>query len=93
MHRLMRYFPISSMEMGPWIKKYGKLVVEGYLQTFQNFPFSFNNMQFFNVITYAKKIEMTRQGKYVTPVVAELIGSKTRIWGISIRFLDQNITK
>lgn len=36
---------------------------------------------------------MTNQGKYKTPVIAELIGTKTRIWGISIRYYEQFNTR
>jgi hypothetical protein len=45
------------------------------------------------VITYAKKIEMTKFGKYFTPVIAEIVGSKTRVWGLCIRVYEISAVK
>lgn len=66
----MRYFPFAIENIGAWIKSYGKYVVEGYLPAFKDFPYTFNNMQFFNIVTYSRKVEMTKMGKYMTPVIA-----------------------
>ena len=83
-YRLAKYFP-PLLHEPKILTRVSYLIVEGYLESFKNYPSSFANNQFFNVITYAKKIEMVASGKYKVPLSAELIGSPSRIWGIVVK--------
>lgn len=90
MHRIRRFFPVMEQADIPgWMKRFGKLIFEGYSKCFLDYPYSFNNMQFMTVITYATKIEMIPTGKYYAPITMEVVGSGSRIWGLCIRFFEQ----
>ena len=87
MYKLNRYFPgLDPTNTPAWMKRFSKFIFEAYMKCFQDYPYSFNNLQFFNVITYANKIEMIPSGKYFAPITIELVGSSSRIWGLCIRF-------
>ena len=88
-YKLQRYFPPSFYDDSKCLNRFGLCMIEAHTHSFTRYLSSLANQQYLNVISYAKKVEMERAGKYVVPVSAEIVGSTQRIWGIVIKFFQQ----
>lgn len=56
LYKVHKYFSIEPNNYCNWLVKHGNYLFEGYEETFKDYPYSFNNLQHFNVVSYARKM-------------------------------------
>lgn len=74
------------MDINTYAQRFGRMIFE-FFNNFEDLSYDLNmsNLQF-EIICHFYLTEMIEIGKYFTVVSAELIGTKTQIFGLVIRY-------
>lgn len=81
------FFPINR-DNPLWLKKYGKIIFETLIDRFYDYAETkFKNLQL-NFQVVAKISEISSYGKYYSIVSAEIVASRSRVFGLVIRHYD-----
>lgn len=86
-YKLEYYFPIGK-SVETWMEHYSKILIEGYIHCLSDIPYTFVNQNYFQSHVYGKVIQIGMYGKYKTPYIAMMVGSKHRIWGMCIKVYE-----